>query len=44
LVEALGGDDGRDEDRFLQVLSDAMEEGVVADGAIAQSQAERDAM
>ena len=44
LVEALGGDDSSDADRFLQVLSDAMEEGVVADGTIAQSQAERDAM
>ena len=44
MVEALGGDDGRDAGRFLEVLSDAMEEGVVADGAIAQSQSERDAM
>ena len=44
LVEALGGDIEGDEARFLSVLTDAMEEGVVADGVIASSQAERDAM
>lgn len=44
LVEALGGDDASDAERFLAVLSEAMEDGVVVDGAIAQSQAERDAM
>ena len=44
LVEALGGDEQADSERFLSVLSEAMEEGIVADGAIAQSQGERDAM
>ncbi len=44
LVEALGGDEEADNERFLSVLSEAMEEGIVADGAIAQSQGERDAM
>ena len=44
LVEALGGDEVADSERFLAVLSEAMEDGVIADGAIAQSQAERDAM
>ena len=44
LVEALGGDEDADSERFLAVLSEAMEEGIVADGAIAQSQGERDTM
>jgi FAD/FMN-containing dehydrogenase len=44
LVEALGGDEAADNERFLAVLSELMEEGVVVDGAIAQSQSERDAM
>ncbi len=44
LVEALGGDEAADSERFLAVLSELMEEGVVVDGAIAQSQSERDAM
>lgn len=44
LVEALGPDLARDAERFEQVLTDALENGLVADAAIAKSQAERDRM
>ena len=44
LVESLGGDQEADSARFEQALAGAMEAGLVADGAIAKSQAERDAM
>ncbi|MFD3262818.1 FAD-binding oxidoreductase [Phenylobacterium ferrooxidans] len=44
LVEALGPDLIRDAARFEQVLTDALESGLVADAAIAKSQAERDRM
>ncbi|MDO8324005.1 MAG: FAD-binding oxidoreductase [Phenylobacterium sp.] len=44
LVEALGPDLIHDAARFEQVLTDALESGLVADAAIAKSQAERDRM
>jgi len=44
LVEALGGDEQSDEERFLNVLAEAMEEGTIADAVVAQSQGERNAM
>ncbi|MES2342489.1 MAG: FAD-binding oxidoreductase [Pseudomonadota bacterium] len=44
LVEALGPDLAHDAARFEQVLTDALESGLVADAAIAKSQAERDRM
>ena len=43
LVEALGGDEEADSERFCSAIG-SNEEGIVADGAIAQSQGERDAM
>ena len=44
LVEALGGEPVADEERFVRVLSEAMEGGDVADAVIAKSQGEREAM
>ena len=44
LVEALGGDSQSDEERFLSVLTRAMEEGTVVDAVVAQNQGERNAM
>ncbi|HIG59484.1 MAG TPA: FAD-binding oxidoreductase [Gammaproteobacteria bacterium] len=44
LVEALGGDSQSDEERFLSVLTQAMEEGTIVDAVIAQNQGERNAM
>jgi FAD/FMN-containing dehydrogenase len=44
LVEALGGDSQSDEERFLSVLTQAMEEGTVVDAVVAQNQGERNAM
>ena len=44
LVEALGPDLAHDAARFEQVLSEALESGLVADAAVAKSQAERDRM
>jgi FAD/FMN-containing dehydrogenase len=44
LIEALGSDQQADEARFEQVLVDAFEQDVIADAAIAKSQAERDAL
>jgi len=44
LVEAMGGDPAGDDERFLRVLTEAMEGGDVADAAIAKTQGERDAM
>ncbi|WP_310541034.1 FAD-binding oxidoreductase [Phenylobacterium sp.] len=44
LVEALGPDLAHDAARFEQVLTDALESSLVADAAIAKSQAERDRM
>ncbi|MDE0759880.1 MAG: FAD-binding oxidoreductase [Pseudomonadales bacterium] len=44
LVEALGGDIQSDEERFLSVLTQAMEEGTIVDAVVAQSQGERNAM
>ncbi len=44
LVEALGADAEGDLDRFVAVLGRALENGWVADAAIAKSQAERDRM
>ncbi len=44
LVEALGPDLTHDAARFEQVLAGALETGLVADAAIAKSQAERDRM
>ena len=44
LVEALGGDSQSDEERFLSVLTKAMEEGTIIDAVVAQNQGERNAM
>ena len=44
LVEALGGDSQSDEERFLNVLTQAMEEGTIIDAVVAQNQGERNAM
>ena len=44
LIESLGGDPERDSQRFEQILSELIETGVVADAAIATSQAQRSAM
>jgi len=44
LIEALGADPAADSERFERVLSEALEEGIVADAAIAKSAAERNTM
>jgi FAD/FMN-containing dehydrogenase len=44
LIEALGADQERDSKRFEEVLTSALEEGLMVDAAIAKSQAERNAM
>jgi FAD/FMN-containing dehydrogenase len=44
LVEQQGGEQEADSARFEAVLMDAMEQGMIADAAIAKSQAERNAM
>jgi FAD/FMN-containing dehydrogenase len=44
LVEAQGSDQAADSERFEAVLMEALEAGLIADAAIAKSQAERDAM
>lgn len=44
LLEAMGGDPSRDNERFVAVLGDCLENGMIVDAVIAQSQAERDAM
>ncbi|TGD70560.1 FAD-binding oxidoreductase [Mangrovimicrobium sediminis] len=41
LVEAMGGDDAADDAQFERVLADLLEEGVIADAVIAQSERER---
>jgi FAD/FMN-containing dehydrogenase len=42
LVEALGADPDADGARFTQVLAGTLDDGLIADAAIARSQAERD--
>lgn len=44
LLEAMGGDSKSDADRFVEVLSRSLEDEVIADAVIAQSQSDRDAM
>ncbi len=44
LLEAMGGDLRNDADRFVEVLSKSLEDEVISDAVIAQSQSERDAM
>jgi FAD/FMN-containing dehydrogenase len=44
LLEAMGGDSTNDANRFVEVLSQSLEDGVIADAVVAQSQAERNAM
>ncbi|MCB2048276.1 MAG: FAD-binding oxidoreductase [Novosphingobium sp.] len=44
LVEQQGGEQEADSARFEEVLMQAMEQGMIADAAIAKSQAERNAM
>jgi FAD/FMN-containing dehydrogenase len=44
LIEALGGDQDHDDARFEAVLVRAFEDDLIADAAIAKSQAERDAL
>ena len=43
LIEATGGDQAADEERFQSTLADAMEQGLVSDAAIAGSHAQRQA-
>ncbi len=44
LLEAMGGDPSTDNERFVNCLGKALEDGLITDAVIAQSQAERDAM
>lgn len=44
LLEAMGGDPASDHDRFVSVLGDCLNDGIIVDAVIAQSQADRDAM
>jgi FAD/FMN-containing dehydrogenase len=44
LVETLGSDQQADSDNFERVLGEAMEQGLVADAVLAQSQGERNAI
>lgn len=44
LLEAQGADPGADQERFEQVLADALEEGSIVDAVIAKSDAQRQAM
>ncbi len=44
LLEAMGGEPGRDHERFVEALGQCLEAGMITDAVIAQSQAERDAM
>jgi FAD/FMN-containing dehydrogenase len=44
LIESLGGDDQGDGERFERILAEALEQGLIADAAIAKSQAERNAL
>lgn len=44
LMEAMGGDQSADHERFVNTLGRALEDGLIEDAVIAQSQAERDAM
>lgn len=44
LLESLGGDIESDSKRFISTLSQALEDSMIADAAIAQSQSDRDAM
>lgn len=44
LLEAMGGNPASDNERFVTVLGKCLEDGMITDAVIAQSQAERDAM
>lgn len=44
LLEAMGGDQAADHERFVNTLGSALEEGIIEDAVIAQSQGDRDAM
>jgi FAD/FMN-containing dehydrogenase len=44
LIEARGGDQAEDANRFEQVLGDALEQNIIADAAIAGSHAQREAL
>ncbi len=44
LMEAMGGDPANDAERFIEVLSKSLEDGVISDAVVAKNQAERDAM
>lgn len=44
LLEAMGGDPTADNERFVNALGKALEEGTIHNAVIAQSQADRDAM
>jgi FAD/FMN-containing dehydrogenase len=44
LIEARGGDQDEDASRFEKVLGDALEQGIIADAAIAASHAQREAL
>ena len=44
LIEAMGGDQAADAERFERVLGDALEAGDIDDAVIAKSQSERDEM
>lgn len=44
LLEAMGGEPSADNERFVRALGECLEDGVILDAVIAQSQQERDAM
>jgi FAD/FMN-containing dehydrogenase len=44
LVEALGGDEAADAERFERILANALEAGLIVDAVVAKSNAERDRM
>lgn len=44
LLEAMGGDQDADHERFVNTLGKALEEGLIEDAVIAKSQSDRDAM
>lgn len=44
LLEAMGGEQAVDHERFVGILGEALEEGIIEDAVIANSQSDRDAM
>ena len=44
LLEAMGGNPERDAERFIEVLSEAMDKNLIVDAVVAQSESEKSAM